>query len=409
MMAFSTEICCLIFALANLSYVFGVTLDPMEQTFPMEGSSFEVTCTVRDADPMNKFQFGDRTNRNITDSLDGNRKFSSVKSESSRTLKLHWKSLPANDEIVSTLVCVYIDTNFPYRIIVIPSSSKPTMTLLPENTTTVKKGEDIKLSCSAALTLQKDWSFALQWVFNGEILGSKGKYTIKNTVDQPGNKSSILTVTDLNQPEEGVYTCQANIEISNHQTNSRFSKKVIVSLKSEIGTVPKNREIVRQDQESVELSCDILGNPFPTFRWQKGDEIISASSDARYSFSNNSQSEAANSSFSISKVTYKDRSKYYCIGIYSNGKSVQQEFILRVRDPMGALWPTIGIIIEAVLLVLIIGLYTCCKKSKSSRNDCVDGPPAQGETSPLVKDTSRISYTTGEDGVRARLTANENA
>lgn len=103
------------------------------------------------------------------------------------------------------------------------------MTLLPENTTTVKKGEDIKLSCSAALTLQKDWSFALQWVFNGEILGSKGKYTIKNTVDQPGNKSSILTVTDLNQPEEGVYTCQANIEISNHQTNSRFSKKVIVS------------------------------------------------------------------------------------------------------------------------------------------------------------------------------------
>ena len=41
---------------------------------------------------------------------------------------------------------------------------------------------------------------------------------------------------------------------------------------------------------------------------------------------------------------------------------------------MGALWPTIGIIIEAVLLVLIIGLYTCCKKSKSSRNDCGISP-----------------------------------
>ena len=34
-------------------------------------------------------------------------------------------------------------------------------------------------------------------------------------------------------------------------------------------------------------------------------------------------------------------------------------------DPLGALWPTIGILIEAVLLFLIIALYSCCKKSRN--------------------------------------------
>ena len=58
---------------------------------------------------------------------------------------------------------------------------------------------------------------------------------------------------------------------------------------------------------------------------------LTASTDGRYSFGNVSRSGIANSSFAISKVTYKDRSKYYCVAMFPSGKPVTQEFILRVR------------------------------------------------------------------------------
>ena len=64
----------------------------------------------------------------------------------------------------------------------------------------------------------------------------------------------------------------------------------------------------------------------------------------------------------IANVKYSDRNKYSCsykapveVGNATAGyKRFVTDFQLRVRDPLGALWPAIGIVVEAVILFLII-------------------------------------------------------
>lgn len=37
-------------------------------------------------------------------------------------------------------------------------------------------------------------------------------------------------------------------------------------------------------------------------------------------------------------------------------------FFSSILDPLGPLWPTIGIFVEVIILFVIIGLYELCKK-----------------------------------------------
>ena len=110
------------------------------------------------------------------------------------------------------------------------ASNEPSVTLSPKNRTSINKEESVTLSCNAVLTLGGGWTFALEWVFNGKVLKSDGeKHNIVKMLDKPGNKSSTLTINKLNNKDNGKYTCQANININNHQTGSRFSESVDIS------------------------------------------------------------------------------------------------------------------------------------------------------------------------------------
>jgi len=353
--------------ISNYSYAIEVVKKPSLPDFPVENEPYEVICQIYDT--LEEGKFIDRNNKVIQDSGDGNRKFTKVTSGTNQTLKLEWKKLRPGDIEVTELICHIDDTGYQYDILPIPAAYVPSLSLSPGNNTSVNKDKSLTLTCSVTLNLASGWTYKLEWVFNGKVIESKkSKYTIAEIPDEAANETSSLTIKNMNSKDEGIYTCQANIHIRTAlTTKSKFSKSVDVTVKWDNAKAPGKQEIIRKDQQSVEMVCGIEGYPIPAFSWHKGDNLISASTDKRYSFGNNSQS--ANSSFKISKVTYKDRSKYYCVATFPSGKVIKQEYILRVRDPLGALWPAIGILIEAVLLFLIIALYSCCKNSRNQNTD----------------------------------------
>ena len=55
-----------------------VVKTPSLTAFPIENSTFEVTCFVYDSDKLEDVKFLDRNNNNIKNSTDGNRRFTKV-------------------------------------------------------------------------------------------------------------------------------------------------------------------------------------------------------------------------------------------------------------------------------------------------------------------------------------------
>ena len=100
--------------------------------------------------------------------------------------------------------------------------------------------------------------------------------------------------------------------------------------------------------------------------------------DSKYSFG-----DANNISMvilTINKVTFEDRKDFTCIielpDITGNitttsetaRKFVKKIFRLRVRDRYGAIWPTIGIVIEIIVLFVVIKMAESISKSNTRQS-----------------------------------------
>lgn len=74
--------------------------------------------------------------------------------------------------------------------------------------------------------------------------------------------------------------------------------------------------------ESVEITCNITGEPTPRVRWYKNGEVVSESNN-----------------FTINEVTPKDDGLYTCVGV--NPFGIVQTFIfVNIRQPPRAtVWP----------------------------------------------------------------------
>lgn len=105
---------------------------------------------------------------------------------------------------------------------------------------------------------------------------------------------------------------------------------------------------------------------YVTLKWKKGEDVIQKNADSRYKIHNEASSPLMNQYLTISDITYSDRAKFDCIVNYEN-QTITKSFTLRVRDPLGPLWPTIGIFVEAIVLFFVIALCSCFNKKKSPK------------------------------------------
>ena len=115
--------------------------------------------------------------------------------------------------------------------------------------------------------------------------------------------------------------------------------------------------------------------------------LFFVANSSKYNFDSKSNYEGFK--FEIIETDYEDRGVYFCCFDSSSNSSVEelkcQEFTLRVKgmsawptqgrlaaycffilssDPLGWLWPLIGIICEAILIVLILLLAAKFKAKK---------------------------------------------
>ena len=109
------------------------------------------------------------------------------------------------------------------------------------------------------------------------------------------------------------------------------------------------------------------GGPAVNVTWTAGGDVIS-SDDPRYTLSGmNIGNTTTGASLGIHEVTLDDRKDFTCtLTTLHNGTVFVQRYRLRVRDPLGAVWPVIGIVAEALLLVIYLLIHEQCGNRKGS-------------------------------------------
>merc|ERR1712096_27849 len=110
-------------------------------------------------------------------------------------------------------------------------------------------------------------------------------------------------------------------------------------------------------------------------------------------------SSTSQSVLKIEGVELKDRAQYICRTKYSDGNETNI-FYLRVRDPKSGWYAVIGMVGEAILIILVIFFADFCKEHRSRReankrervNPTTDGcTDVQMEDVPLMKSDDKPS------------------
>lgn len=143
----------------------------------------------------------------------------------------------------------------------------------------------------------------------------------------------------------------------------------------------EKKEMVIKAGKRASLECSsIIQSRDAVVSWKANGNDVSGSS-GKYSFFG----DPANSDLTINDVTYSDRDVYTCMSTYKN-KTSTLEVTLRVRDPLGALWPVIGIGVEIMLLFVIIWVYEYTKtKAPASKHESVKAIKSDADDMHLVQ------------------------
>jgi len=263
----------------------------------------------------------------------------------------------------------------------------------------VEKEETVKLGGKASLDCQSA-DKAINWKFNVnktadpelEISEEEGKYELAG---------SKLTILNLEHDNLGFYTCFDEDD----EAIARFEVDTTLKLKK----LPKSISIDQGSSTNDDLKCSVAGSGSydVVFTWYSRGEEESADKNtvicikSENSDCNVPQAEAIFDSkegkpakplkeratieedvkdgtpFSILKISdaaIEDRKIYTCRAVIveaaandiknctASKECTEVETLLRVKDPLAALWPFAGIVIEVILLCVIIFF---CEKRKT--------------------------------------------
>jgi len=370
-----------------------------EPRFINNGSRLEVTCKMKceNGKPANlqflddglfeELKSTDRLKITIDDKCDDNGNFTIG--------KIIWDPIFVTDK-VKTIRCYNVDkkNGKTFKVAVIPSFQIPQLKILNGSTIELnRKVQQHKLlcqvNCSSCVGRGISKGIQAQWrkdLYKTDL--PSGLSQEFKEVD-PTTGFSILTIKDVSALNGERLICVSKLNLTGDFEVVRvFKDEIKITVVGE--SIAVTEEIKTKDGMDARLDCNATGSVSPNVTWYKKDEYLGTSVllpvdlsffDERYSFEESKVDKdkisASNSVISIKDITYKDRSQFVCKA-ESAGQVKKITFTLRVADPFGALWPVLGIIAEALVMVIIIW-YTDFNQKREERKKKKGGPSKDGQ------------------------------
>lgn len=276
-----------------------------------------------------------------------------------------------------------------FTINVIPVADLPKISVSANRT--VKHNSRVEIACNLTEGKEADTASLerISWYKNGELF----KHVRLPDPDKTEGTLKPLYIQSAGVRDAGVYTCV--LEVVLHQKkNYTISKSMELRIAPWLTPPNEDIEVKSFKDETAQFNCSAKGNPLEV-EWKvqkKGKDEVQAcinGSNGKYEVKRNGPFDPY--FLLVKNLQYTDRGFYYCCLPTNCSDSVDgcQRFILRVRDPLGPLWPVIGILAEALVLFLII--YIAEKRKKSKEN--ADKPDGRVE----------FSFSSTDDGDRGQV------
>ncbi|XP_032229851.2 neuroplastin [Nematostella vectensis] len=272
-----------------------------------------------------------------------------------------------------------------FSLTVIPRSELPDIAVA-ENRIDAKFDQIIYLVCNLTKKGAAYTSLTrMEWLKDGVV--------IEKQLYPKDEQLKPLNLTIKNPEQGGVYTCRLTSLLRSVRTyNLTEQVTVTVAPKAFASTKPDEEgiEIVCKKGESVRMKCEHKGNPI-SVGWDREPKNGQRApiNDSHYQLVSKNAFEGFE--LVIDEVQYNDRGDYFCCIKNATGHSRDcQKYTLRVKDPLGYLWPLIGIIVEIIVLIIILVIYEKCKKKQEDDFGRTDG-------------NTDITYTTSPSGDKASL------
>ncbi|CAH3017713.1 unnamed protein product [Porites evermanni] len=373
---------------------FGIVKPFPENIYPIERTSAEVTCVAFDLSTESKKKTPERIlfmRRNKsgrytiiteTENIYFRNRTEEVVEDGKKSKKLFVtmviRNVTLNDDSTYGTLGRYechafavgdpVERKHGFYVNVILKTEIPTVTV-PE-VIVLRHSENITLACN--LTEGEDGGNtglkSISWYKDGVL-----KKTLRNP--EPGNPQGSfepLKLSNVGVKDGGNYTCLLIVLLRNKEDKKySVSDSTMVEIAAWLDKQKVDPEYQGYKGRNVSLECPAKGFPLHV-EWKfkkKGEDKVRScigALDGKYRIHRKGIYEPY--FLTLTDLQYSDRGSYYCCLPSNCSDSVQgncQRFVLRVRDPLGPLWPVIGIIVEAIVLFLII--FIAEKRSKNKK------------------------------------------
>ncbi|KAJ7388457.1 hypothetical protein OS493_037525 [Desmophyllum pertusum] len=364
--------------------LFGIVEPFPKNIYPLEYTSAQVTCVAFDSQGLkvpSKIQFMRRDEYNFyvkleaNDNLSFENKTEIINGNNTKlSVTLFIRNVTVEDDSLFGQLGSYECHAFAvgdvnerarhgFSVSVITRKEIP-IVVVPD-TSILQHNDDITLVCN--LTERGSLSTPLKrisWFKDGKPLESVRNPDPQNSQDTLGP----LKLKSVSVRDGGNYTCLLEVLLRNVKAYN-VSDHTMIHIAP---WLPKPKEDIEEKAfkgGDVSFECAARGFPLEVeWKVKRKDQAVQScinGSSGHYKIQRDSVYDPY--FFTISDVQYTDRGSYYCCLPSNCSDNIDdncQRFILRVRDPLGALWPVIGILIEAIVLFLIIFIAEKRKKNK---------------------------------------------
>ncbi|CAH3017712.1 unnamed protein product, partial [Porites evermanni] len=364
---------------------FGIQEPFPANIYPIEGTETEVTCVAFDTSGnktperiqfMRKDNFARYANITASENIKFTQRTEDAEPPASEKLfvTMTIKNVTLNDDSSYGLLGRYechafakgdpLERKHGFSVNVISRDEIPSVKV--PQISVLRQGESTTFSCNLTRNPGKGSILKrISWYKDGILLES-----IRNPdPNKPLDTLRPLVLKNIGVRDGGNYTCFLEVALRNIRMYN-VSDSTTVEIAAWLNKYKEDPEFKKFKGDSVSFECPAKGNPLRV-EWKvkkKGEDAITPcinGSDGKYRIHREGIYEPY--FLTVTDLQYSDRGSYYCCLPSNCSNSVEgdcQRFVLRVRDPLGPLWPVIGIIIEAIVLFLIIFIAEKRKKKR---------------------------------------------